>query len=161
MTHFKFPNPLVNFMDWYIKKYHSDNYVHVSNIADAIEQRIESAIDRVNKLHDQDVKEKLKAAGREKQIEIEGYIAEIRSLERIVADAKRMRSEVEELYFKVKEYGKQLLFQSAESKQERLEICEVLSSTVGKLDKLNINAERINKEIEDNREHDETVLRLK
>lgn len=148
-------------MDWYIKKYHADSYIHVSNIVDEIGTRIKNVEDRINTIRDNDIEDALKTERTKHKIIEDGYIAEIMSMEKIVADARRMRSETEELHFKVVRRAKELVLLSSESKHERIEIVNDLSATIGKLDKQVIEAERVNKEIEDTKKEDEKILRLK
>lgn len=153
--------PIRKAIDWYIIKYHSDSYIHKDEIVNEIGKRIQSVEDRVNRFRDKELNEKISAERKKHKIIEDGYIAEIISLERKVEEAMKMRKEVEKLYFKVKERAQQIVLIAAETKQERVEVVNDLSSAIGKLDNLVLKSEDISKEIDKNKEKEEEILKLK
>lgn len=153
--------PLRTFVDWYIAKYHAEDYIHTSQIQSEISRRIESAVARNNADRDRELDEALKTERMKHKIIEDGYCAEIVSMEKLVKDAKDLRADVESMYFKVVERAKQIMLISAETKHERTEIINDLSATMGKLDNLSKLAEDINKEIDNKKPEDEKLLRIK
>ena len=61
-----------------------------NRVLDEIEKRIDSVTERLKKTHDQDVLDALKAERLKHQIDVDGFRAEIRSLEKTTEDAKQM-----------------------------------------------------------------------
>ena len=154
-------NPFIKFFDWYIMKYHAKDYVHLNDIQFEIKRRIENAEERLNNAHSVEIQEALETLRIKHHIECDGYHAEIMSMQKYVDDAKKMRKEVEDLRFKVIERARQVVMLTARSKHERLDILEDLSATMGKLDSLVIESEKLQKEIESSTEKEENILRMK
>lgn len=154
-------NPFIAFIDWYIMKYHAKDYVHLNDIQFEIKRRIENAEERLKNAHAIELQEALETLRIKHHIECDGFKAEIMCMQRHVDDAKKMRKEVEDLRFKVIERARQVVMLTARSKHERLDILEDLSATMGKLDSLVIESEKLQKEIESSTEKEESILRLR
>ena len=152
---------IIKFIDWYVKAYHSDEFIHVSQIKDTILERIDSAVSRNNRRRDRELYEALETERTKHRIVEDGYIAEIESLEKLIDESKNMRKEVEELYFKVVQRAQQIVMITAKNTQERKTIVNDLAATLGKLDKLSLETEELNKEIEKNKSSDQDRLRIR
>lgn len=160
----KYFNPkfwIITFLDWYINSYQSANYIHTSKIQDEITKRIDNALERNNKARDIELEEALKTERMKHKIIEDGYIAEIISMEKTISDAKEMRRDAEEVYFKGMERAREIMFIAAEVKHEREEIINDLSATMGKLDRLILTSKEINDMIDKDKKVDEQKLRLK
>jgi len=152
---------IIKFIDWYVKTYHSDEFIHVSQIKDTILERIDSAVSRNNRRRDRELYEAIETERTKHRIVEDGYIAEIESLEKLIDESKNMRKEVEELYFKVVQRAQQIVMITAKNTQERKTIVNDLAATLGKLDKLALETEDLNKEIEKNKASDQDRLRIR
>ena len=154
-------SPLRYTVDWYIRNYQADDYVHISQIKDEIERRIASAVDRTNAARDTELAEALNTERTKHRIECDGYLAEMCNMEKIVEDAKRIRADAEKMHYLVVERAKELVFVTAENKRDRTEIINTISASMGRLDKLVKAATDIDLEITTSERRDKELLRLK
>lgn len=152
---------LIKFLDWYIQKYHTHDFVHVSKIQDEIARRIKRATDRNNKRRDAQEERLINAERMKHKIVEDGYCAEIERMESEMKTNNEMRDQVERLYYTTMERARALVHATAEVKHEREEIVNDISKTMGKLDKLELNAKDIYDQIEDSKENDIRVLEAK
>lgn len=148
------------FLDWYIYRYHSEEFIHKSLIADEIKERIDNAITRNNIERDTQLEEVVNTERTKFDIKEQGYIAEIKTMENIVLEAKKMRRNVEDLYFRVIERARQLSIIAAQNKHERTEIINDLSASMGKLDKTVLDIIDVEKDIEKNLKKDQEALEI-
>lgn len=152
---------IIKFVDWFIRNYHADDYIHMSSIRAEIIRRIENAVVRTNIERDTELDEILKAERTKHRIECDGYLAEMAGMEKAVANAKKMRTDAETLYYRVVERARVLTLIAAENKHERAEIINDLGSSMGRLDKLVRDAEEVTSEIEKSKIKDTKLLRFK
>lgn len=152
---------IIKFLDWYIQKYHTHDFIHVSQIQEEIARRIKRSIERNNKRRDAQEERLLNAERMKHKIIEEGYVAEILCMESEKQQDDENRKMVEKLYYTTMERARALVHATAEVKHEREEIVNDISKTMGKLDKLELNAKDIYDQIEDSKENDIKVLEAK
>lgn len=153
-------NPINNFLHWYVKNYYSKEFVHISMISEEIRKRIETSVERNNIIKNREFQERFEAEKLKNKIIEDGYIAEIMHLEKTVEEAQKLRTRVEDLYYKTVRRAKDVSIAIAENRHEVTRIINDLPASLGKFDKLVIDAEQRNKEILENQKKDEEALTL-
>lgn len=151
---------LIQLADWYVRKNYSEDFIHRDLIQNEIEVRIKNAVTEANKLSERDKNNEIKALQLQNKIKEDGYLAEISNYKKIVKESIALRDKVEKLYFKVIERIKSLSIVTAENKHEGEAIINSVSSSIGRLDKINSNILDLVHEIENNKEKDFKTLRI-
>jgi Ni,Fe-hydrogenase III component G len=151
---------ITKFVDWYIQKNYSDNFIHKDLIADEIEKRIRNAEDRINRKRDTQEENKIKAQQLRFDIEIMGYKAEIHRYEISQEEINKMRKDLINLYYRVKNRAKELSIITALSEDEGNKIISNIAASVGSLEKINLNIDSVIKEIADSEKKDNEILQI-
>lgn len=156
-----FKKQIVKWLDKYIEKNYSDQYIHKSMIQSEISLRIKNAVNDVNKLRDDQEMEQLNTLRVQHHIVTSGLEAELENYKKIVLESQKMRADVEELYFSLVSRIKTVAIINAENKQEGLQIINSVSSSIGRLDKISNNIIDLIEKTEDSRQGDLEKLRIK
>ena len=151
----------IELADWYVRKNYSYDFVHRDLIRSEMNMRIKNAVEETNKIRDEQEEEQIRALRIQHKISEDGYLAEIEHYKKIAKDAQKMRKEVETLYYKVIERIKTISVVTAENKHEGEAIINSVSSSIGRLDRINNNILDLVTDIEENKKHDLKVLKIK
>jgi len=157
----KLKNPLRTFIDWYVRNYQAENYIHISMIRDEISKRIDGAVKYNNKIRDEQESIKIKALELQFKIQEEGWCAEIINMEKTVSEVELLRKKTMNVYLDTYRRAKELAMVTAENQHEGNKIIENVSASVGKLDIIGKNAADIVKEINDNKIKEQDALQMK
>jgi len=150
----------IRLIDWYVRSYYSNDYIHRDMIRDEITRRVTEAVNKTNAQRNEQETNKLNALKTIHRIEEDGYISEILRLEKRDNDVKRMRKKVEELYFKVVKRAKDLVVITTENWHEGEKIVTDVSASISRLDIIKTTTTDLVKEIEDSRDNDYKALGL-
>lgn len=148
-------------IDNYIMKHHTDQFIHKTKIKDEIKNRIDNAVAYNNKLRDRQEKENLDAQKIQYEIQEYGYIAEIERLEKTVEDILIMKKKVMDLYYTTYSRAKELALITAENQHESNTIMNNVGDSMRRLDRIGEKANAAVKEIENKKEDEEEILRIK
>jgi hypothetical protein len=151
---------IFTFINWYIKKYHSDEFVHIHKIKNEIQKRIKNAEDRLNEIRDKQEKDKLNALRLDFKIIEDGYLAEIDLMEKEFANVRKLRDANEKLYFINLARSKELATIAAKNKKIGEKITVDVGTSLGELDKIEIETNEIAKQILDNSGKDRQALKI-
>lgn len=156
----KLRNPVITFIDWYIKSYHSRDYVHRDMIRPEIAKHIKKAEDRVNSIRDNQEEIKMEALKLQFQIMEDGYIAEIETMEETVKDVMKMRDELVGLYYEVERRIKEVSMITAENRHHGMNIIEKVSEQLGNLEKIGYRSEKLDSIVQSSKKKDLRKLRV-
>jgi hypothetical protein len=154
-------NPVVTFVDWYVKSYHSRDYVHRDMIRPEISKHIKLAEERVNKIRDNQEEIKMEALRLQFQIMEDGYLAEIESMEATVEDVLSMRDELVKLYYEVEKRIEEVSMITAQNRHHGMNIIEKVSEQIGNLEKIGYRSEKLDKRVKGQKPKDMETLRIK
>lgn len=153
-------NLILRFVDWYIGKYYSNEYIHISLLKDEIKSRIEKAEKRVHEDRDEREQHKLNALIIQHKINESGWIAELETMEKIVIDARTLQKKVSGLYFETVQRIKELALIKAQTEHEGKEIINNVGASIGRLDKVTLAIGDLVKEIEKTKTNDIEALEI-
>jgi hypothetical protein len=155
-----FKHYIFKFINWYIQTFESENFVHVSMIQAEMDKRIRNAEERLNKIRDKQECDKMNALRLDFKITEDGYLAEMESMEREMDNVQRMRDANEKLYFLNLARSKALATLAAKNRKIGEKITIDVGSSLGELDKLEIETNDVEKEISNNSGKDRQALRI-
>lgn len=155
-----FKKKFIQIADWYIRKNYSEDFIHRDLIKDEISLRIKNAVVEANKINSRTKETEIKALQLQHKIKEDGYLAEIDNYKKIVDETNLLRDKVETLYFKVVERIKAISTITAENKHEGVSIINSVSSSIGRLDRINNNILDLVEEIDNNKDEDLSTLRI-
>ncbi len=152
---------LLELIDAYIIRYHSDRYIDRELIQPEIAKRITEAVRVNDTIRDEQEHSKLEAQKLDYEIKEKGWCAEIDNMHSEMQKVFKMREEVLTLRFQVYQWAKRLAMITAENKYEGNTIIQAVASSVGKLDKIGANAADIVLEMDTNENKDMDALRIR
>jgi hypothetical protein len=150
--------PVITFIDWYIRNYHSKDYIHKDMIKDEIKSKIEKAEERLNKKRDEQEKGKLDARDLDHKIIVDGFYAEMEVMEKEAQEVKALRSKLDNLYYVLKRRAKDISMVTAENKHEGTKIAENILESIGQLEKIEVKTLDIVKEFDSAERKDKEAL---
>ncbi len=151
-------HPVVNFIDWYIANYHSENFIHRDMIRDEIYRRLKEQEERLAMEHKKAIEILRNQYELEYQIKEDGYIAEIMRLEERDERRDRWHKKVMELYYKVRRWAQELAVITATNHHHGKEIQENVAEYIGKLEKIGMDADDVVREIRKESKDDKELL---
>ena len=151
-------NPFKFIIDWYIYNYHSGDYIHRKMIQSEIKYRLDQQKRQLENEYDfrlQTAKQKMRA---EYDIKEAGYKATIAALNERDLERAVWHEKVIDVYYRVRGWAQELALVTAQNQHHGKEIQNNVAEYIGKLDKIEINAGGVIKEIEKKEEKDMRVL---
>ena len=151
---------IIHAVDWYVRTYHSNDYIHVSLIKDEIKRRIALMEDRLNEERDEQEDRKLNALAIQYKINEDGWVAEIECMEKKCAEARKIRKEVEDLRFETIRRIREMAIINARNRHEGTEIINSVGASVGRLEKVGRSISDLVKEVEDSEDKESEILQI-
>lgn len=151
-------NPIKTVIDWYIYNYHSGDYIHREMIQGEIKSRLDQQKKQLDTEYDfklQTAKQKMRA---EYDIKEAGYKATISVLNERDMERTIWHEKVIDVYYRVRGWAQELALITAQNQHHGKEIQSNVAEYIGKLDKIEINADGVIKEIEKKEDKDMKVL---
>jgi len=153
---------ITRLIDGYLQNHYlENNYIHKSLIKEEISYRIKQAVEDVTNSKNQEMDEQLNVLNLKHQIKEDGFKAEIENYKKIVDDAKRMRKDVENLYYALCRRAKSLAIVTMENSKEGKSIIENVSTSIGRLDRIGNNILELIEEIENNEDKELRTLNIR
>jgi hypothetical protein len=146
--------------DWYVKNYHSNDYIHISLIKDEIKRRIERAEAVMKDTCEEESARKLKALEIQHSINEAGWCAEIECLEKKMVDVMKMRDEVINLRLETVRRIKELALINANNQHVGREVLSSVGASMGSLGKVALSISDLAKEVEDSEEKEAAILQI-
>lgn len=150
--------PILSFIDWYIRNYHSQDYIHRDMIKDEIFIKIQKKEKEIHEKRNEEEAEKQHALELEHQIRIDGLLAEIEVYKKESKEVAKEKKAVKNLYFELKRRAKELSLFTAENKHEGNNIIKNVASSIGQLDVIGTKTRDLVKEFDDNEERERAVI---
>lgn len=150
----------INFIDGYIQKNHSDQFIHKEMIQNEIEKRLKNHEERITKKLKGEEEDKLRAKDLKFAIIENGYIAEISRMEAMMEEVMKLKKENEELYYKNLSRAKELDVITSINASIGQKIIESTAENLGKLESISLDTSSVLKKIEDSREKDNKALMI-
>jgi hypothetical protein len=148
------------YVEYYIHKNHSAKFVHVDLIQPHLEKRLADMERILNAKRDKDEADKLEAQKLTFKIQESSWVAEINRLEKIVKDVSETKSKLIKLYFEVKARAKELSIITSQNQTTGKEIITNVNTSLGQLEKIDMNIGNIVAEIMDKEGKELEILQI-
>jgi hypothetical protein len=160
-SHHLFKKWLNEAIEWYIHKEHSIKFIHVDLVEPYIGKRLADMERTINTKRDKEEDDKLEALNLEFHIKESSWKAELARLNKIVDDALAMKTKLVKLYYEVRSRAKELSIITGQNKAEGEEIISNVSSSLGKLETIDMNIGKIVNDIMSNESTEKSTLKIK
>jgi hypothetical protein len=140
-------HPVLSFVDWYVRNYHSKDYIHRDMIKDEISKRLGQLEQRLMAAW-QESEEALEHRLRlEFQIIEDGYVAEIQRLEARDKRRQKWLKNVTDLYYKEKGWAQRLAVVTAKHRHNGKELMSSIGEFMGDLECIGREACSVDEEV--------------
>ena len=151
-------NPVLTFVDWYVRNYHSSEYIHRDMIKDEIKERIVNAEKKVNQKRDEELERELDIRDKKHQIRIDGFLAEVERYKEEAREIRKLQKDLINLRALLESRAETLSIVIAQNKHEGKKIMNVAGEFIGQLDKIEYNINQLGQEFHKSENEESKIL---
>jgi len=150
----------IRFVDWYVRTYHSQDYIHIGLIKEEISRRIDAEVFKTKIRCDEDKERAMNALNIQHKINEDGWIAEIENMEKQVRDAMVVLKNAEELRWEYIRRVRELAVINAKNQHGGKEMIEGVTVAMQQLEKVGLEICGLVENVEKEGKKETEMLRI-